>query len=171
VRCETNRKPLYCNFMYHSRTVFSVGGSVWYVVRNLRCTIKTDSVLANSKTQNVFLFPVHALFHHDCPPAVKPPSTPWCLWHKKNLRDSLPTDMLPFSVTIPAPIPQRSEIPEGLMNYPVYCTVTCSISNRSFRHVMDLVELNKLNWTVQTTTVDAYMRTGQKDGNDAKQWM
>jgi hypothetical protein len=28
-------------------------------------------------------------------------------------------DMLPFGVTIPASVPQRSEIPEGLMNYPV----------------------------------------------------
>ena len=28
--------------------------------------------------------------------------------------------MLPFSVTIRATVPQRSEIPEGLMNYPVY---------------------------------------------------
>jgi hypothetical protein len=28
-------------------------------------------------------------------------------------------DMLPFAVTIPATVPQRSEIPEGLMNYPV----------------------------------------------------
>jgi len=28
--------------------------------------------------------------------------------------------MLPFSVTIPAAVPQRSEIPEGLTNYPVY---------------------------------------------------
>jgi len=26
---------------------------------------------------------------------------------------------LPFGVTIPATVPQRSEIPEGLMNYPV----------------------------------------------------
>ena len=33
---------------------------------------------------------------------------------------SLPSvDMLPFGVTIPATVPQRSEIPEGLMNYPV----------------------------------------------------
>ena len=29
-------------------------------------------------------------------------------------------DMLPFSVTIPAAVPQRSEIPEGLKNYPVF---------------------------------------------------
>jgi hypothetical protein len=28
--------------------------------------------------------------------------------------------MLPFGVTIPATVPQRSEFPEGLMNYPVY---------------------------------------------------
>jgi hypothetical protein len=29
--------------------------------------------------------------------------------------------MLPFGVTIPATVPLRSEIPEGLMNHPVYC--------------------------------------------------
>jgi hypothetical protein len=28
--------------------------------------------------------------------------------------------MLLFDVTVPATVPQRSEIPEGLMNYPVY---------------------------------------------------
>ena len=28
--------------------------------------------------------------------------------------------MLPFGVTIPATVPQTSEFPEGLMNYPVY---------------------------------------------------
>jgi hypothetical protein len=29
--------------------------------------------------------------------------------------------MIPFGVTIPATVPQRSEIPEGLTNYPVQC--------------------------------------------------
>ena len=29
--------------------------------------------------------------------------------------------MLPFGVTIPATVPQGSEIPEGLMNNPVLC--------------------------------------------------
>jgi len=29
-------------------------------------------------------------------------------------------DMLPFVVTIQATVPQKSEIPEGLMNYPVF---------------------------------------------------
>ena len=33
--------------------------------------------------------------------------------------------MLPFGVTNPATVPQRSEIPEGLMNYPVLCE--CSV--------------------------------------------
>jgi len=28
--------------------------------------------------------------------------------------------MLPFGVTIPATVPQMSEIPEGLMNYPAH---------------------------------------------------
>jgi len=29
-------------------------------------------------------------------------------------------DMLPFGMTILATVPQRSEIPEGLTNYPVF---------------------------------------------------
>ena len=31
--------------------------------------------------------------------------------------------MLPFGVTIPATVPQGSEIPEGLMDNPVFCDV------------------------------------------------
>jgi hypothetical protein len=45
-----------------------------YMIRNLHCTVTIDSVLANSKTQNAFLFPAHAMFRHDCRLAVKPPS-------------------------------------------------------------------------------------------------
>jgi hypothetical protein len=67
-----------------------------------------------------FLFPVHAMFRHDCPLAVKPASRQRRPVHKKkSWRDSLQIDMLPFGVTITATVPQRSEIPEGLMNYPV----------------------------------------------------
>jgi hypothetical protein len=65
--------------MYHTRIVLSVGGSVWYMVRNHLSTVTTESVLANSKTQNAFFFPVHAMFHHDCPVAVRPASMPWHL--------------------------------------------------------------------------------------------
>jgi hypothetical protein len=35
-------------------------------------------------------------------------------------RVSPSVDMLPFVVTILATVPERSEIPEGLMNYPVH---------------------------------------------------
>ena len=71
-----HRQPLCWNFMYHSWIVLSVGGSVRYMVRNLRCTVTIDSVLANSKTQNAFLFTVHAIFRHDYPLAVEPASMP-----------------------------------------------------------------------------------------------
>jgi hypothetical protein len=56
-----------------------------YVVQTLSCTVTTDSVLANSKTQNAFLFPVHATFRHDCHLAVKSASTPRRLVHKRKL--------------------------------------------------------------------------------------
>jgi hypothetical protein len=64
------------NFMYHSWIVLSIGGSVWHTVRNLHCTFTVNSFLANSKTQNTFLFPVRAMFRHDCSLVVKPASTP-----------------------------------------------------------------------------------------------
>ena len=70
-------------FMYHSRIVLSVGGSVWYMIRNVRCTVTIDSVLANSKTQNAFLFTVNAIFRHDYPLSVEPGSTPRPLVQKK----------------------------------------------------------------------------------------
>jgi len=61
----------------------SVGGSVRYMVRNLRCTVTIDSVLANSKTQNAFLFTVHAIFRQGYLLAVEPASTPRPLVQKK----------------------------------------------------------------------------------------
>jgi hypothetical protein len=47
------------------------------------------AILANSKTQNGFLFPVHAMFRHDCPLAIKPASTPRRPVHKKKLWEIL----------------------------------------------------------------------------------
>ena len=69
--------------MYHSRILLSVGGSVWYMIWNLCCTVTIDSVLANSKTQNAFLFTVNVIFLHDYPLAVEPGSTPRPLVQKK----------------------------------------------------------------------------------------
>jgi hypothetical protein len=84
VRFATHRQPLCWNFMYHSPVVLSVGGSVWYTVRNHRCTVTFDSVLANFKTHNAFISTAHAIFRHDCPLAVKPANTPRRPLHKKT---------------------------------------------------------------------------------------
>ena len=90
-----------------------------YTVRNLRCTVTIDSVLANSKTQTAFLFTVHAIFRHDYPLAVEPASTPRPLVQKKTLRDSLPIDMLFCVVSVLVVAQSSSEFPERLMNNPV----------------------------------------------------
>jgi hypothetical protein len=56
--------------------------------------------LANSKTQNAFLFPVHAMFLHDCPLVVKPASMPRRLVYKKMWRGPLAVDMLLSAVCL-----------------------------------------------------------------------
>ena len=76
---------------------------------------------ASSKTQNTFLFPVHAMFRHDCPLAVKPASMQQCLEHKKTWRDSLPIDMLLSAVSVLVVVQLSSEVLEGFMNCPVFC--------------------------------------------------
>ena len=105
--------------MYHSRIILSVDGSVWYMIRNLRCTVTIDSVLVNSKTQNAFLFTVNAIFLHDYPLTVEPGSTPRPLVQKKTWRDSVPIYMLLSAVSVLVVAQSSSEIPEGLMNNPV----------------------------------------------------
>ena len=98
------------------------------MIRNLRCTVTIDSVLANSKTQNAFLFTVNAIFRQSrLPPSgetwkyAKAPST------KKTWRDSLPIDMLLSAVSILVVAQSSSEIPEALMNNPVFWNPFISI--------------------------------------------
>ena len=93
--------------------------------KNLRCTVTIDSVLANSKTKNVFLFTVNAIFLHDYPLAVEPGSTKGPLVQKRTWRDSLPIDMLLSAVSVLVVAQWSSEIPEGLMNNPVHYTHKC----------------------------------------------
>ena len=88
------------------------------MIQNLRWTATIDSVLANSKTQNAFLFTMNAIFRHDYPLAVEPASTPRPLV-QKAWRDSLPNDMLLSAVSVLVVAQSSSEIPEGLMNNPV----------------------------------------------------
>jgi len=63
---------------------------------------------------------VHAIFRHDYPLAVKPASTPRPLVQKKNLRDSLLIHMLLSVVSVLVVAQSSSEVPEGLMNNPVF---------------------------------------------------
>jgi hypothetical protein len=74
------------------------------------------AILADSKTQNASLF--HAMFRHDCPLTVKLASTQWNLVKKR--RDSAPIDMFLSAVSVLAVVQLSSEVPEGLMNNPVY---------------------------------------------------
>ena len=90
------------------------------MIRNLRCTVTIDSVLANSKTQNGILFTVNAIFLHDYPLAVEPGSTPRPLVQKKTWRDSPPIDMLLSAVSVLVVAESSSEIPEGLINNPAF---------------------------------------------------
>ena len=103
---------------------------MWYMIRKLHCTVTVDSVLANSKTHNTFLFTMNAIFRHDYPLAVEPTSTPRHLVEKKTWRDSLPIDMLLSAVSVLDVAQSSSEIPEGLMNNPVVqievLTFSCS---------------------------------------------
>jgi hypothetical protein len=94
-----------------------VGGSVWYMIRNLRCTITIDSVLANYKTQDIFLSPVHAMFRHDCPLTVKHASIPRRLVKKTTWSDALPIGMLLSAGPILVVAQLSSETLEGLINY------------------------------------------------------
>jgi len=48
---------------------------------------------------------------------------------------SLSVDMLPFGVSIPVTVPQKSEIPEGLMNYPVIIRVIYALSGHFYRYI------------------------------------
>jgi len=68
--------------------------------------------------------------------------------------------MLPFGVTIPTTVPQTSEIPEGLTNYPVLkwiSRVICDVTERTelaqdrvqfqaFQNVLTALPISKIGW-------------------------
>jgi len=79
------------------------------------------AILAESKTPNASLFPVHAMFRHNCPLTVKLAYTQWNLAKKKkSWRGSAPIKVFHSSVSVLVVVQLSSEVPEGLMNYPVY---------------------------------------------------
>jgi len=65
------------------------------------------------------------MFRHDCPLAVKPASTPRRLVQnktnkQKNCERFSTIDMLLSTVSVLVVAQPSSEVPEGLMNYPVF---------------------------------------------------
>ena len=120
-------KPVINRLLHHSVNILaiyiyilSVGGSVWYMIRNLRCTVTIDSVLANSKDTERFRIHCERHFSSRLPPSggtwkyAKAPSK------KKTWRDSLPIDMLLSAMSVLVVAQSSSEIPEGLTNNLVY---------------------------------------------------
>ena len=63
---------------------------------------------------------MNAIFRHDYPLAVEPASTPKPLVQNKTWRDSLPIDMLLSAVSVLVVAQSSSEIPEELINNPIY---------------------------------------------------
>jgi len=64
-------------------------------------------------------------FSSRLPLAVEAGSTPWLLVQTKTWRDSLRIDMLLSAVSILVVAQSSSEIPEGLMNNPIYSYLLC----------------------------------------------
>jgi hypothetical protein len=74
------------------------------------------AILVDSKTQNASLFPVHAMFRHDCPLTMKLVSTQWNLVNKKTWRDSAPIEMFLSAVSVLVVVQLSSEVLEVFMN-------------------------------------------------------
>ena len=89
--------------------------------------------LSFGKFQDTERFLIHCarFFRHDYPLAVEPASTPRPLVQKKTLRDSLPIDMLLSALSFLVIAQSSSEVPEGLMNNPVYALLSIIHSTSS----------------------------------------
>ena len=81
IHFAVHRQPLCWNFMYHSQIVLSVGGSVWYMIRNLCCTVTIDSVFGKFQDTERILIHCERHFSSRLPPSggtckyTKAPST------------------------------------------------------------------------------------------------
>jgi hypothetical protein len=75
--CSTQATNL-LEFLVPVMNCFACSGSVWYLVWNIQCPWQMTQFwhISSFKTRKAFLFPVHAMFHHDDPLAVKLASIP-----------------------------------------------------------------------------------------------
>jgi hypothetical protein len=86
---DGSKQSVSSNFLYQSLTVLSVGGSVRYLVRKPRCTVTSDWVLSNCRTQKAFCSPENAMFAHHCLLAEKRVTTPSHLSRKNFYTSSI----------------------------------------------------------------------------------
>ena len=116
VRFAAHREPLCWNFMYHSRIVLSVGSSVWYMVRNRRCS---HNWLSFGKFQDPerFLIPWTRRVSSRLSPRGETCKHATAASTQKTCRGSLPIDMLLSAVSVSVVAQPSSEIPERLMYY------------------------------------------------------
>jgi len=106
------------------------------VVHDLKPPLHHHNWLSFSKFQDTELFLIHCERHFSSrlPPSsgtckhTKAPST------KKTWRDSLSLDMLLSAVSVLVVAQSSSEIPEGLMNNPVYKSSYCLHRNHFLLH-------------------------------------
>jgi hypothetical protein len=96
-----------------------------------------------------------------------PASTPRRLVHKKTWRDSLPIDMLLYAVCVLVVAQPSSEVPEELMNYPVFMSAAW-IAFRTTDLILLLVLLNL--WVGQDSTVGIVTRYGLDGLGIESQW-
>ena len=124
-------------FMYHSRIVLSVGGSC--VVHDPKPPFHSHNWLSFGKFQDTERFLIHCERHFSS--RLHPSGGTWKYAKapitKKTCRDSLTIDMLLSAVSVLVVVQSSSEIPEGLMNNPVwfYFNIdSCSlVTNRALK--------------------------------------
>ena len=93
----------------------------WFcVVYDPKPPLHSHNWLSFGKFQDIERFLIHCERHFSSRLAVEPGSKPRSLVQKKPWRDSVPIDMHLSAVSVLVVAQSSSEIPEGLMNSPVY---------------------------------------------------
>ena len=85
---------------------------------------------------------------------MEPGSTPRPLVQKKTWRDSLPIDMLLSAVSVLVVEQSSSEIPEGLMNNPVFHGCVTKTVGYGRSHKYTILTVHNTNNILQNTTID-----------------
>jgi hypothetical protein len=119
VRFAVYGQPLCWIPLYHSLIV------LFCVVLGLKLLLLHHSWLSFGKFKDIrFSYPILPMFCHDCPLAVKPASSPWCLLPKQTWRrHCLSIDLLLSAMSVLAVVPPSLEVLEGLNTDRICCNL------------------------------------------------